>query len=119
MGTQGERGLTITAPAFGHGAASLPGFSFRGWVFLHRSHPKRLALAWRKGPPEPAVSVRRHKPGYLRPRDAAPGAPAALFWWWNRKKNLGSGFPPFCSPAWGSGRLVTGRGASAFLVFGQ
>lgn len=33
MGTQGERGVTITAPAFGHGAASLPGFSFRGWVF--------------------------------------------------------------------------------------
>lgn len=108
MGTQGERGVTITAPAFGHGAASLPFPSrlfFSGLGFFpHRAHPKRLALAWRKGSPEPAVSVRRHKPGYLRPRDADPGAPAALFWWWNRKKKLISGFPPFCSPAWGSGR---------------
>lgn len=121
MGTQGERGVTITAPAFGHGAASLP---FPSWLFFsglgffpHQAHPKRLALAWRKGSPEPAVSVRRHKPGYLRPRDADPGAPAALFWWWNRKKKTHFGFSSVLFPRLGLGKVVTGRGASAFFGF--
>lgn len=56
MGTQGERGVTITAPAFGHGAASLPfpslpGFSFRGWGFSHtRLIPNASLWPGGKGP---------------------------------------------------------------------
>lgn len=121
MGTQGERGVTITAPAFGHGAASLP---FPSWLFFSglgffpqpgSSQTPRSGLEERV---PGASGVRPQTQTRLPPSSGRrPRGTRGAFLVVEQKKKTHFGFSSVLFPRLGLGKVVTGRGASAFFGF--